>query len=82
MSLSFERVNDYPSGILLICRAQEVCESSGGGPGHLVPNSPYDLCGCKAIFEEEELISSPFQAGFYFNLFFLKHPYYIPATLC
>ena len=29
-------------------RAQELCESRGGRPGLLVPNSPYGFCGCKA----------------------------------
>ena len=29
-------------------RAQELCESRGGRPGFLVPNSPYGLCGRKA----------------------------------
>ena len=28
-------------------RAQELCESRGGRPGLLVPNSPYSLCGRK-----------------------------------
>ena len=37
-----------------------LCESRGGRPGLPVPNSPYDLCGRKATFEEEndELCSS------------------------
>ena len=29
-------------------RAQELCEGRGGRPGLPVPNSPYDVCGCKA----------------------------------
>ena len=29
-------------------RGQELCESQGGLPGLLVPNSPYGLCGRKA----------------------------------
>ena len=33
-------------------RAQELCESRGGRPGHPVSNSLYG--GRKAIFEEEE----------------------------
>ena len=31
--------------------AQELCESRVGGPLLPVPNSPYELCGCKAVFE-------------------------------
>ena len=29
-------------------RAQELCESRGGRPGHPVPNSSYGFCGRKA----------------------------------
>ena len=32
-------------------RAQELCESRGGRPGLTVPNSPYSLCGRKAILK-------------------------------
>ena len=31
-----------------LVRGQELCESGGGRPGLLVPNSPYGLCGRKA----------------------------------
>ena len=37
----------------LTFRAQELCESGGGRSGLPVPNSPYGLCGRKAIFELE-----------------------------
>ena len=37
-------------------RAQELCESWGGCPGLPIPNSPYDLCWCKATFEEAGLM--------------------------
>ena len=30
-------------------RAKELCESRGGCPGLPIPNSPYDLCGRKAM---------------------------------
>ena len=33
--------------------AQELCESRGGRPGLPVPNSPYGLCGRKAILNEQ-----------------------------
>ena len=36
-------------------RAQELCESRGGRPGFPVSDSPYGLCGRKAILEEEEV---------------------------
>ena len=29
-------------------RVQELCESQSGHPGLPIPNSSYDLCGCKA----------------------------------
>ena len=32
-------------------RAQELCESRGGRPGLPVLNSPYGLCGRKAILK-------------------------------
>ena len=35
-------------------RAQEVCESRGGRPGHPAPNGPYGLCGRKATLEKED----------------------------
>ena len=34
--------------LLLVCRAQELCESGGGRPGLPVPNSPHGPCGRKA----------------------------------
>ena len=36
------------SDFWLSSRAQELCESGGGRPGLLAPNSPYGLCGRKA----------------------------------
>ena len=33
----------------LSIRVQDLCESCGGRPGLPVPNSPYGLCGRKAI---------------------------------
>ena len=30
-------------------RGQELCESGGGCPGHLGPNSLNGLCGCKDV---------------------------------
>ena len=30
-------------------RAQQLCESGGGHPGHPVPNSLNGLCGCKDV---------------------------------
>ena len=44
-------------------RAQELCETPGGRPGLPVPNSPYGLCGRKAIFEEEEEEANVFGAS-------------------
>ena len=38
-------------------QAQELCESRGGRPGLPVPNSPYDLCGRKAILNLKALSS-------------------------
>ena len=32
-------------------RGQELCESQGGLPGLLVPNSPYGLCGREATLD-------------------------------
>ena len=36
-----------------ILGAEELCESRGGRPGLLVPNSPYGLCGRNATVEDE-----------------------------
>ena len=41
----------------MLARAQELCESRGGGrPGLPVPNSPYGLCGRKTLNIELELL--------------------------
>ena len=34
-------------------RAREPCESRGGRPGLPVPNSPYGLCGRKAVLKQK-----------------------------
>ena len=36
---------------MALFRAQELCESRGGGPGLPVPNSSYGLCGRKATLK-------------------------------
>ena len=38
-----------------VTRTQEMCKSQGGRPGLHVTNSPYVLCGRKAITELETL---------------------------
>ena len=35
-------------------RVRELCESRGGCPGLLVPNSPYGLRGCKATLKKKK----------------------------
>jgi len=39
-------------------RVQELCESQGGRLGLPVPNSPYDLCGRKAILKMRNVVCS------------------------
>ena len=36
------------TGLAVVVKARELCESRGGRPGLPVPNSPYGLCGRKA----------------------------------
>ena len=44
-------------------RVQELCESGGGPPGLPAPNSPYGLCGRKAILEEDLGSELPCESG-------------------
>ena len=44
-------------------RARELCESRGGRPGFLVPNSPYGLCGREATLNLNSKKSTHLEAG-------------------
>ena len=42
-----------PGLTIPVHRAQELCESRGGRPGHPIPNKPYGFYGRKPKFDEE-----------------------------
>ena len=52
LSTMFTYLLTYNKGVSVVVtirvRVQELCESQSAHPGLPIPNSSYDLCGCKA----------------------------------